>query len=104
MIINEPVQKSAVRFIDYTGEYPTLCEGTLTLAIDDEVVTFGNSKNAMYHKFWCSGGSGKLIREWIVDYNLLPDKYKKYVREIDEVINGSITYGCCGGCADWRKL
>lgn len=42
-----------VEFIDYTGEYPNLCSGTLTLEIDGEVVRFGNGHNVA---FWDSGG------------------------------------------------
>jgi hypothetical protein len=36
--------------------------------------------------------------EWRIDVDRLPDKYKKYAAEIDEVFNANVEYGCCGGC------
>lgn len=30
-----------VKFVSYTGNYPNLCRGDLTLEIDGEIVTFG---------------------------------------------------------------
>lgn len=36
--------------------------------------------------------------EWIVNVDDLPDEYKKYAEEIDNVFNENVPYGCCGGC------
>lgn len=44
-----------VEFIKYTGAYPNLCSGILTLKIDGETVTFGSKyrkPTPMYEKFW----------------------------------------------------
>ena len=32
-----------VEFVSYTGEYPNLCRGVLTLCIDGEEVRFGHN-------------------------------------------------------------
>ena len=31
-----------VKFVSYTGKFPNLCRGILTLEIDDEIETFGH--------------------------------------------------------------
>lgn len=49
-----------VNFVSYTGEWPNLCSGVLTLEIDGKEITFGygfNSKDKpTYRPFWSSGG------------------------------------------------
>lgn len=41
-----------VKFVSYTGKYPTLCSGNLTLLIDEETIEFDGIKD----RFWESGG------------------------------------------------
>lgn len=65
-----------VRFVEYTGDYPNLCRGKLTLNIDGEDVTFGypwtSKPSPMYRPFWSSGGglrenyAGTHSGEWIL--------------------------------------
>ena len=100
-----------VEFISYTGRYPNLCSGVLTLKIDGKEYKFGNRyshKDVDYPIFWSSGGSCGFTRnyesdycnsgEWRIDMNELPDELKAYAAEIDEVFNSNVSYGCCGGC------
>lgn len=94
--------ESHVKFISYTGEYPCLCSGILTLEIDDKRVQFGyNTPNT---PFWTSGGGlnpnyeGAYQGEWQIDVDRIPEEYRKYAREIDEVFNENVEWGCCGGC------
>lgn len=100
-----------IEFINYTGKYPNLCSGILTLKIDGETVTFGSKyrkPTPMYEKFWSSGGncgfsnnySDTYIEEgrWIIDTTNIPAQYQKYANEINEVFNDNVEYGCCGGC------
>lgn len=94
MVINN--SNNNVKFISYTGKYPNLCNGVLTLEICGEKVTFEKP-------FWISGGHcvhtyGILKGEWEIDYNAIPEKYRKYAYEIDEVFNDNVDHGCCGGC------
>lgn len=117
MLINS--SESHVEFISYTGHYPNLCSGMLTLRIDGDIVKFGHDLSCKYdfktgkylddnyNKFWMSGGCIKYINgnyttkknSWIIDANKLPDKYKQYAAEIDVVFNKNVSYGCCGGCS-----
>ena len=103
MVINEHVvsHEQHVKFVSYTGVYPNLCSGVLTLEINGEKVAFGYG--APYRPFWCSGGGctcdyETYQGEWIIDVAEIPYEYQKYAREIDEVFNENVSYGCCGGC------
>lgn len=108
-----------IKFISYTGKYPNLCDGILTLEIDEEQVSFGHDiyscydnekhcyKDGNYDSFWHTGGCIRRDKhgdyysvkaEWIIDESQLPDKYKEYSDEIAEVFNSNVPYGCCGGC------
>ena len=88
-----------VKFIDYTGRWPNLCSGTLTLEIEGEVVRFSYEQD---NKFWYSGGCCQgfnITREpWIIDRDDIPEKYRKYYYEIVHVFNENVEWGCCGGC------
>ncbi len=88
-----------VKFIDYTGRWPNLCSGTLTLEIEGEVVRFSYEQG---NRFWYSGGGCQgfnITREpWIIDRDDIPEKYRKYYYEIVHVFNENVEWGCCGGC------
>lgn len=92
-----------IKFVSYTGKYPNLCSGVLTLKIDGETVTFGRLR-CMYPEFWHSGGWSNYESDtvkrgrWIIDETLLPEKFRKYAEKIDAVFNENVEYGCCGGC------
>ena len=99
----------AIKFISYSGKYPNLCSGVLTLEIDGEKVSFGNDykkPKPMYPEFWSSGGCCYCTSDedvvsrgrWNIDANLLPAKYRKYADEISVVFNKNVPHGCCGGC------
>lgn len=102
--------KHEIKFISYDGEYPNLCSGTLTLDIDGEVVTFGYKYDKVnYPQFWHSGGSCGFLgcdydetycnnEEWELDEAALPAKYKNIGKELIQVFNNNVRWGCCGGC------
>lgn len=99
-----------VKFISYTGKYPNLCSGVLTLEIDGRIIKFGDKYvdgTAGYPRFWESGGGcyfdsawndNVTDGKWQIDFNEIPDCFKKYAEEIDETFNANVPYGCCGGC------
>ena len=104
MLINkcEESEELHVKFVSYTGKWPCLCCGVLTLNINGKDCVFGYCDNAIGSKFWISGGDCNMKRitedEWIIDYNKIPDEFKQFAEEIDRVFNANIEYGCCGGC------
>jgi hypothetical protein len=85
-----------IEFIKYTGDYPNLCRGLLTLKINDKIVEF--PKDCM-----CSGGSCFIKQQkgyvttgdWTVN---VPDEYNDYKKEIEDLVNENVPRGCCGGC------
>jgi hypothetical protein len=102
MLINNNDVVKHVKFISYTGKYPNLCRGILTLEINGEVVKFGDNFNS----FWHSGGSCGLYSgeeyidtdAWVIDVSKIPESYRQYASEIDIVFNANVPQGCCGGC------
>lgn len=96
-----------IEFVSHTGKYPNLCSGVLTLKIDGELHEFGYGKGR-HEPFWKSGGECWFTNDymdahvsdapWSIDVSVLPDKFKSYATEIDEVLNSSVPWGCCGGC------
>lgn len=114
MLINTQDKETTkhVKFISYTGRYPNLCRGLLTLEIDCIEYTFGhdysNNQTGDYSSFWYTGGRCGFTNnyqnsyvnhgEWVIDCDDLPNEFKKYAAEIDKVFNENVDYGCCGGC------
>lgn len=96
-----------IKFINYTGKWPNLCSGVLTLEVNGKIYKFGYEQE--YDKFWSSGGCCGFIdesyteefisqNEWIIDKDELPDELKNYSDEISRVFNENVEQGCCGGC------
>lgn len=108
-----------VEFVSYTGSYPCLCDGELTVLIDGKTVQFGHDSSLPWHKvekivdtpeynpkFWVSGGSVSINDDdceiycgpWELDETQLKPEYAEYAEELIEVFNENVPYGCCGGC------
>ena len=108
-----------IKFVSYTGKYPNLCSGVLTVEIDGKEYKFGHEsgdydfdkrcyKNNNFDKFWISGGSICRDKNWSMwseegKWELcVDDKYPQWVIDIFpkliELFNENVPYGCCGGC------
>lgn len=100
-----------IKFVSYTGEYPNLCCGILTLEIDGTIYNFGGCcnerKSVCFREFWESGGCVEFNadweetikrRKWKLKKEALPDFLKPYGKELIKVFNANVPYGCCGGC------
>lgn len=106
LVHKEQTVTQHVEFVKYTGKYPNLCSGILTLIIDGKKEVFGNTykpEKGMHPKFWSPCGGEPLDdphskNEWAVDVRLLPEQFRKYAAEIDSVFNENVEYGHCGGC------
>lgn len=94
MLVNNNTNSSRVKFISYTGKYPNLCRGTLTLEIDGKQYKFGG--NSDFEEFWRP--SGEYPSEWEINVNKIPSQFKELAFEIDTVFNENVEWGCCGGC------
>ena len=90
-----------IKFVNYTGSYPNLCSGVLTLLVNGKEVTFGPEwKGAEFPTFWASGGScGFADNDWTDEFDA--DELKEflpYKDELMEIFNLNVPFGCCGGC------
>ncbi len=77
--------------IKYTGKYPTLCYGKLTVIIND--ITWKFPENCLI-----SGGTVTVTTApWKIE-----DFPKDFPEELKVVVinavNNTIPHGCCGGC------
>lgn len=112
MVINDGCDH--VKFVSYNGKYPNLCRGTLVLNINGIDITFAPDEKridnvTIFPTFWSTGGSTEFHDpgylnpyttngEWVIYEEDLPEQYRQYVSEIDEVFNDNVPFGCCGGC------
>lgn len=89
-----------VKFISYTGEYPNLCSGVLTVSIEGKIVALpkyscNSGGSVWFDNDWCEN-----IEEgpWSIDDDDIPGEYLEYKDEIIACMNENVPYGCCGGC------
>lgn len=111
-----------IEFISYTGKYPSLCVGVLTVKLDGEVYKFGHEsdsydfrtckyKDDNFSEFWTSGGRiygddfGCFLHPaqgaWQIDdgeHKDYPEFIKSKLPELIELFNAHVPAGCCGGC------
>ena len=101
-----------VKFVSYDGKWPNLCTGTLVLNINGTDYSFGfttvpGMSKCDFPMFWHSGGrvsfdnnrnANVTSGRWQIDSLDLPEQFRKYTDEIDDIFNDNVPYGCCGGC------
>jgi hypothetical protein len=113
MTVESFKEESMVKFISYTGKYPNLCSGILTVNIDGQKLTFGSyGKDTIFPKIWCSGGSVRFDKNcnayvtkgaWEClycssDINKFPPIVSNNIEDIIKVMNENVPHGCCEGC------
>jgi len=85
-----------VKFISYDGSFPNLCSGELVIEVNGKVYKGGFTL--------CSGGSVSFTEDWqeVVTQGewsvSVPDELEEYQKEIEELVNDNVRWGCCGGC------
>lgn len=86
-----------VEFVSYDGQYPNLCSGTLVLKIDGVEITMPKYCMRSGGRVWFDENWLEHVEtgRWSVD---VPDNLSKYKEEIEDCVNESVSYGCCGGC------
>ena len=88
-----------IEFLGYTGNWPYLCRGRLTLRVD--------GRGMVVKGHLISGGSAHMDRElnvkteygpWDVkfDDNFFTPQEQAYIKFL---VNANVRQGCCGGCA-----
>lgn len=90
-----------IEIVSYSGEYPNLCSGLLTVRMDGRIFTFGGHPLV-------SGGSV----DWQTDelnkgaWTFTPRKSDilaagisdEDIAKIERMVNENVQLGCCGGC------
>ena len=112
-----------IEFVSYTGAFPCLCSGILTVRVDGKTWHFGYGRgysvNAQERElvprlppFWTSGGWCGFDDDWNEDVGegpwemcVSPSQLEYYPPEVRErlpdilaVMNENVPFGCCGGC------
>lgn len=92
-----------IEFVSYTGEYPCLCVGTLTLKIDGKEMSFRGGFHSGGHCYFDEDWNGHVTEgEWEIDFDYpewealnLTDEEKQYIVRLFDM---NVEHGCCGGC------
>lgn len=83
-----------IEFVSYTGTWPNLCSGVLTLKIDGNEVKFGNDDYDTYQEYVEDKNPPNFwhISPWgiVLYYNMIPEEYQKYMSEILEVFSFNV--------------
>lgn len=110
----------SIKFISYSGEWPTLCHGVLVLEVNGKQFRFGYEPLDLpakaedkdnYPPFWTSGGGVTFDEEWndfvwqgdwqwdndIADTDL-PKEIVENKELVMKIFNENVQQGCCGGC------
>jgi len=89
-----------IEFVKYTGAYPNLCSGTLTIRVDD----------AVHDVKYCLESGGQCYIDFngeeIVskgDWKISRERFKSFLteeemNEVERQVNLNVQCGCCGGC------
>ena len=113
-----------IKFISYTGKWPNLCSGVLTVEINGKEYKFGHEiddydfktnsyKTDNFDGFWLTGGCIKMSIDrdmwsengpWKINgyWESADEKHPQWVIDILpkllEIFNENVPHGCCGGC------
>jgi hypothetical protein len=92
-------KKCRVEFVSYTGRYPNLCAGVLTLRVDGKEIVFpSHSLSSGGSTYFTNDYADSHIEEgeWSVEF---PDDFPdELMAEATQVVNDNVRLGCCGGC------
>ena len=77
----------SVKFISYTGCFPTLCKGSLKIEVDGTILEVED----------CLIMAAS-IGAWKVDFSLFPPLSEQVKDEITALVNKNVAPVCCGGC------
>lgn len=87
-----------IEFVSYSGAYPNLCDGILTLRVDGEIKSVPRAL--------VSGGCVRFDDDWLERIEKaawrmsagVPQWMRDNEADILAVVNRNVPWGCCGGC------
>lgn len=84
--------------IEYDGDFPNLCAGTLIVHVDDKTWNFGRAL-LTDGCAWIDENSEAQVDTGPWSLKDYPDDFpEEYLEALLEHINKTIPWGCCGGC------
>lgn len=91
--------KNNIEFISYNGNFPCLCYGTLEIKVNNKIYKLKDILSSG-GSVWFDSTWGEHIEQgpWKIKEEKLPEELKPYIKEIEEIVNDNVEYGCCGGC------
>jgi hypothetical protein len=85
-----------IEFISYSGKFPNLCSGKLVISVNGTLYIL---KNVMITGGGCNYRENYIGHgPWSIDNFYVPEEIKKYCKEIENIVNNNVVFGCCGGC------
>lgn len=105
-----------IEFVSYTGRFPNLCSGVLTVRVDGREVRFGyrwdgeDGHAPLLRPFWRSGGCAGVNADfdefcesgpWELDApaaEAYPLEIWQRLPDLLACMNANVPHGCCGGC------
>lgn len=94
-----------IEFVDYTGKYPCLCMGTLTLKIDGKEMSFKGGFHSGGTCYFDEDWDGHVTEgDWEIDFDYPESEWEELnltdeeKNEITFLFNMNVERGCCGGC------
>ena len=105
-----------IKFVSYTGRFPHLCSGVLSVLVNGVKFRFGyffedeEKSGPLLPPFWRSGGSAGVTEsldefcnggEWEMDdpkEEHYPPAVWSALPAILAAMNANVEHGCCGGC------
>lgn len=88
-----------IKFIDYTGKYPSLCFGHLIIEFNGERMDLGSiliSHGSIHNPD--TGDYEAMEGDWDISEESLPEKLRPFCEDIVRLVNDNVEHGCCGGC------
>jgi hypothetical protein len=88
-----------VQFVDYTGGFPNLCRGVLTLLADGKEFVFPAGSLHSGGSVWFDDDWNEHVTDGDWEVTEWPPGFpEELYEEATDVINDNVPYGCCGGC------
>lgn len=93
--------KPEIKFVDYTGKYPNLCSGILTIKVDAKQYQIGpyalnSGGNCGFYNNYKESYVNK--GKWSIDKEDIPEEIVHLKDKIEDLVNDNVSYGCCGSC------
>lgn len=90
----------ALEFVKYTGAYPNLCSGELTVREGNKEWTIERWAFKSGGCVWFDDDCDEHVEEgpWLINEDYVPDELKSRIDELTFLMNEYVPEGCCGGC------